>query len=81
MTVIPEGENRTIGRMDLPMRGSGRVKIGNRVMIKLNPYPYIQYGVLEGRIESISLVATRENYAADIEFPDGLITSTGKELD
>ncbi|MEE4115007.1 MAG: HlyD family efflux transporter periplasmic adaptor subunit [Marinilabiliaceae bacterium] len=80
MTVIPDGENRTVGRMQLPMRGSGRVEPGQKVIVKLESYPYIQYGILEGRIETISLVANEERYVADIEFPRGLVTGTGKEL-
>ena len=53
---------------------------GRQVIIKLDAYPYLQYGVIEGIIENVSLAAQDEIYIVDIELPKGLKTSTGEEL-
>jgi len=74
MTILPENEDKIIGRMDIPIERSGKVKINQDVMLKLSNYPYMEYGVLFGTIKSISLVPYKENYIAEIEIPN-LITN------
>jgi len=55
-TVIPEDLDGIIGRVTLPVRNSGKVKKGQKVIIKLENYPAEEWGSLEGSIESISEV-------------------------
>lgn len=81
ITVIPKGEQEIIARSEINMRGSGRVNPGRKVMIKLSGYPYLQYGLVEGLVKSVSLAANNEIYIVDIELPDGLLTTMGEELD
>jgi hypothetical protein len=69
MTVLPENENKITGRMEIPISGSGKVKVGQDIMLKLSNYPYMEYGVIYGKIKSISLVPYKENYIAEIEIP------------
>jgi HlyD family secretion protein len=79
-TVLPSDSTRIIVRVDLGMNRSGKVKLGQRVNIKLNSYPYMEYGMLEGSIRSISEVPDGDNYSLDVELTNGLITSYGKKL-
>jgi len=74
MTILPENEDKIIGRMNIPIERSGKVKMNQDVMLKLSNYPYMEYGVLFGKIKSISLVPYQENYIAEIEIPS-LITN------
>ena len=66
--------------------GFGKIRIGQTVNIKLNGYPYIEFGVLKGVISSLSAVPepTQDKssiiYMAEVTFPQGLITSYNKEL-
>lgn len=87
-SIIPN-KNDLIGQLYLPDLGSGRIKIGQKVIIKLNNYPYIQYGFLEGKIKQISLTPNRQIvgsknnmgiYLAYIELPKGLETNYGTKL-
>lgn len=43
-------------------------------------FPDQEFGIIEGRLSSISLVPTEDNYILEIVFPKGLITNYGKRL-
>jgi HlyD family secretion protein len=66
--------------MLLPAIGAGKVKVGQKVNIRLDNYPYMEFGMLEGRIANISDIPDQGMYYATVVFPDGLITSYGKAL-
>jgi len=74
MTILPEKEERIIGRMIIPMQRSGKVEINQDIIIKLSNYPYMEYGVIHGKIKSISLVPYQENYISEVEIPS-LVTN------
>lgn len=81
LTVVPEGEINIIARVKLPVQGSGKVKAGQNVNIKLNGYPYLEFGMITGLVSSKSLVATEDGYMIDVELPDSLITFYGREIE
>ncbi len=70
-----------IGKVKLPLNKSGKVRLGQKVNIKLDNYPYEEYGQLLGRVKSISALPNDKYYLIDVEFPDGLITSHQMTLD
>jgi len=80
MTVVPQGENEIIARIRIPMAGSGKVKEGQDVNIQLEGYPYLEYGMVQGIIESRSLVPDEDLYILDVNLPQGLSTFYGKQL-
>lgn len=53
-TVIPDEIEGIIGRVSIPVQNSGKIKIGQSVLIKLDSYPYQEWGSLSGRIINIS---------------------------
>jgi hypothetical protein len=79
-TVIPENPSRIIVRAKVPSSGSGRLRLGQEVNIKLSGYPYMEFGVIKGRISSISLVPVEDSYIAEIELINGMRTTYGREL-
>jgi multidrug resistance efflux pump len=83
-SVVPEDSSRIIGRVEIPLSGSGKVGPGQRVKIKLDNFPHLEYGMLEGRISSMSLVpavtSTGAQYTAELELTGGLVTNYGIEL-
>ena len=87
-SIVPDGTTEVIGRMQVPSSGFGKVKVGQQVNVKLNGYPYMEFGVLKGTIRTISAVpeqvqsqsGTFAVYYAEVVFPDGLRTSYKKEL-
>lgn len=80
MTIIPFKETKIVGRIKLPVQGSGKVKIGQRVNIKFNNYPYMEYGMVTGRIKNIALIPTEAFYIVEVDLPNGLQTNYNKKL-
>mgnify|MGYP005889260045 CR=1 FL=1 len=87
-SIVPDGDTEVIGRMQVPTSGFGKVKVGQTVNVKLNGYPYMEFGVLRGTIRTLSAVpeqmqsqtGTMTVYIAEVVFPDGMRTSYKKEL-
>lgn len=80
MFIITPGENRTIGRMSIPESNTAELKKGKVVRVKLNKYPFKDWGVLEGEIISLTNVPIGGEYRIQVSFPDGFITTYGKKL-
>ncbi|GHT66415.1 hemolysin [Bacteroidia bacterium] len=81
LAVIPENPGKIIGRIKSPESMSGKIKPWQRVNIKMNGYPYMEYGTLQGTVKTISLVPNENNYAIEVNLTNGLTTNTGKILD
>jgi len=79
-TVIPEERSRIIVRANVPVSGLGRVRIGQEVNIKLSGFPYMEFGVIKGRIKSLSLVPANDVYIAEIDLVNGMRSTYNIEL-
>lgn len=83
-SIVPEGKTEVLGRMQVPSSGFGRVEQGQAVNVKLNGFPYMEFGVLKGTIRSISAVpaqtAAGVAYTVEVVFPGELTTTYKKEL-
>lgn len=74
--VVPHGDSEFVGKALLPMQGSGKVRTGQRTIIRLTGFSEQEYGGLEGKVVSISPVPNEEgNYVAEI----GLIRMPDKQ--
>lgn len=80
-SILPEGNSTLIVKLILPSQNSGKVKLGQRVNIKLDNYPYTENGMLNGIVTTISLVPNAGHYAIDVELPNGMKTSYNKTLE
>jgi hypothetical protein len=90
LKIIPE-RDKIIGQVNLPEQGSGKVKNGQDVIIKLDNYPYNQYGSIGGKVVKMSLVTNQQtlsdnqnkinSYLVNVSLPNGLKTNYGKVLD
>jgi len=87
-TVI-SNDNQSYGQVSLPIMGSGKVKIGQDVVIKLDNYPYMEYGSLIGKVKGISLTThlettsngDSESYLVHVALPKQLVTNYGRKLE
>ena len=87
-SIVPDNGDRVIGRLQVPSSGFGKVEEGQTVNVRLNGFPYMEFGVLKGVVESIpavpQTVTTAEGnsivYTVEVSFPDSLVTTYGKEL-
>ena len=86
-SIIPQ-ENEIIGEVIIASIGAGKVEVGQTANVKINKFPYDEYGLLKGCVESISRVSnkieTREGmgevYQVIISFPDGFVSNYGIHL-
>jgi multidrug resistance efflux pump len=81
VSIVPVETGNFLGRINLKMQRSGKVKTGQLVNIKLSGYPYLEYGMVRGKVKSISLVPSGDSYVIEIELPEGLSTLYGKKLE
>ncbi|WP_372653849.1 HlyD family secretion protein [Draconibacterium sp.] len=80
LTIVPEDVGEVIGKVELPVRGSGKVKEGLDVNVKFDNYPYMEYGLVRGKVKSVSLVPEDSFYMVEIVFPNGLVTNYNNTL-
>jgi multidrug resistance efflux pump len=83
-TVVPVKDQEIIGRATIPIAGAGKVEENQRVNIKLDNYPHMEYGIVEGRIVNISKVPVSTGqgayYTAEIALNKKLVTNYNKDL-
>jgi multidrug resistance efflux pump len=85
MTIVPQSHDSIIGQVQLPVEKSGKVAAGQKVVMKLDNYPYQEFGTVTGKVTSKSLVPKNREYTIKVEGisvnQDGkMLTSTGKEI-
>src|SRR5690606_5289309 len=69
---INPGSTDFFGEVNVPQYNMGKVKVGQKVLIKLASYPFEEYGVLHGRIGQLNRVPFRDSVflsRVDIEPP------------
>ena len=74
MTIIPANQGEIIGKINLPLEGSGKVEIGQTVNIQFINFPHLEYGMVRGKIRTISQVPEDQVYVLEVKLPDGLVT-------
>lgn len=80
-TIQPTIQTSPLGKALMPVQGSGKVKIGQKVNVRLNNFPDQEFGYLEGMVRNISVTPNSDGmYIVEIRFPNGLITNYYKVL-
>ncbi|MCG8309781.1 MAG: HlyD family secretion protein [Cytophagales bacterium] len=79
-TIIPHKETIIIARAYVPSSGLGKVAAGQEVNIKLSGFPYMEYGILKGKVNTISEVPEASGYVAEIELVKGMESAYGEKL-
>jgi multidrug resistance efflux pump len=79
--IVPNGVSNFIGKLKAKTYNAGKLKIGQMVNIRLQNYPDREFGVLKGKIKSISPVPDKEgDFLVDVILPYGLATSYHKKI-
>jgi len=79
-SVIPEKQSQIIGRINLPVKGAGKVASGQKVNIRFENFPYMEYGYVRGVVRNISLMPNNEKYVVEVEMPQDLKTNYDIQL-
>ena len=64
----------------IPQINFGKVSLGQIVLLKLNSYPFQEYGYVKGKIDFISHVPTDSGYLAKVTFINGFNTTYNKQV-
>jgi HlyD family secretion protein len=79
-SVVPDRDDELLGKALLPISRSGKVRMGQRVIIRFLNFPDQEFGIVNGKVQSVSLVPAENNYLIEIALPGGLTTNYGKTL-
>lgn len=77
--IVPE-TTRLLGRMPVSQGGSGKVKPGQAVLIRFDDFPYKEFGVVSGKVQSISQVARDGVNLVLVDMPYPLLTSFRRQI-
>lgn len=81
-TIIPSISLGYIGKIKAPIQNAGKIKVGQKVNVRLANYPDTEFGILSGIVENISLFPDKEgNYLVDVSLDKELITSYNKKIE
>lgn len=79
--IIPQNTSDFLGKIKAPALNSGKIKTGQEVNIRLDNYPDREFGIIKGKIKSISLTPDKENnLLIDVSLPNGLESSYNKKI-
>jgi len=59
--IVPVNPGNIVGKCNVPTNGLGKIHKGQNVTVKLDEYPYMEYGMLQGFVKDISLISTPIN--------------------
>jgi multidrug resistance efflux pump len=78
-TVVPESQEY-IALMKIPKLGYGKVRKNQTVRIKLDNFPFFEFGLLEGKVKEVSLIPNEDMYLVKVKLTNGLQSSYNKKL-
>lgn len=80
LTILPT-QSSLIGKITTSATNTGKIHPNQKVLIKLDNYPYQEFGMIEGKIKSMSLAPDQEgNYYIEVSLPNHLHTTYNKDL-
>jgi multidrug resistance efflux pump len=80
-TVFPKEYESYIAVLKTPVWNSGKLKVGQKTYLKLQNFPEAEFGVVEGKVSSISQVPDKNGfYYVQVALSDSLITSYQNEI-
>jgi len=69
---INSGNDTFFGEMVIPQYNMGKIKQGQKVLVKLRSFPFEEYGAMEGRISKIADVPTKDSiFSSKVDFING----------
>jgi len=70
-----EPQSRIIGKVNLSIKEARKVAVGQKVNIRLEDYPSMEFGYLQAKVKIISELSGSGGYSVEVEIPQNLLTS------
>lgn len=64
--IVPLGKQPWFAHCKIPMQNSGKLKLGQRVLVSLDNYPVLENGYVEGTVERIAEVPLDGHYSVRV---------------
>lgn len=80
LTIIPLKQERLQAVGTFPSENAGKVRKGDKVVLKLDAYPYHEYGTVRGAVKRISEVPVENAYSIVIDLPEKLTTNYDNKI-
>ncbi|MEM6319390.1 MAG: hypothetical protein AAF960_17090 [Bacteroidota bacterium] len=80
-SITPAKKDQYIALLKLPSVGAGKVLADQDVYVKLNNYPFAEYGVLKGKVKDVPLLPFDGYYNVPVHFPNGFLSTYGKKIE
>ena len=86
--IVSKSPGKLIGKCNIPISGIGKIRENQSLIIKLESHPFLEFGVVHGKINNISKIpenVTTEQgvvrfMVAEVSLPQPLITSYNKAI-
>jgi len=75
MTLLPTKKEQIIGFLQVPLSGYSKVEVGQPVQVRLDNYPFQEFGIIHGEVMERSSIPEGERYVVTVSFPKGLRSS------
>ncbi|APD06595.1 hypothetical protein UJ101_01066 [Flavobacteriaceae bacterium UJ101] len=74
-------DSEIVGKITTKANKTGKIKPNQKVLIKLDNYPYQEFGMVEGYVKTMSLTPDKQgNYYIEVTLPNKLHTTYNKDL-
>lgn len=67
-------------RVNFTQENFGKLDTGQIVQLRINAYPYEEFGYIQGKLDYISSVSTDSGFLGNVILPDGLTTVYGRKI-
>ncbi len=73
--ILSRDQGPRLGKLMVHQAGAGKIRAGQRVDIRLESFPAVEFGVVEARVDSVALVPAEQGYRVDVALPDPFVTT------
>ena len=78
--IIAPKTSPLVGRVPVQALGAGKIGPGQKVSIHFDDFPYKEFGIAMGEVESVSLVAQKGAHLVSVRLPSPLTTNYGRPI-
>lgn len=77
---IKPAQEDFVAMVDIPVRGMGKAAVGQKVILKLDDYPFQEFGTIEGKVVSLAPSTDVKTYRMMVALPNGLRSSYHRDF-